>query len=87
MEVDTLISGKEKSTTVNFVAPETAWCCGDLPRKGVVVQKFVLSLESLSSLGLEGRNLGCPRILPGRPRIVGVFKKFVQKKFVRISVP
>ena len=47
-------------------------------------RKFVPSLESLSSLGFEERNLGRPGILPGCPGPLGVFKKFVQKKFVRI---
>ena len=47
----------------------------------MVVEKFVPSLESLSSLGLEGRNLGRPGNFAGMSRTLGVFKQFVQKKF------
>ena len=53
---------------------------GGLPREGVVAEKFAPSLESLSSLGFEERT----GILPGCPGPLGVFKKFVQKRFVRI---
>ena len=53
----------------------------------MVAEKAVLSLESLSSLGFEGRNLGCPGILPGCPRPLVVFKKFVPKKFALIVQP
>ena len=77
-------SGKKKRTKINFLDPETVRWGGGLPREGVVANKFVLSLESLSSLGFAERNLGCPGNLPGCPRPLGVFKKFVQKKFVRI---
>ena len=62
---------------------------GGLPREGVVVEKFVPSLESLSSLGLEGRNLVChPGNFAGISRTPkSLFRKFVQKKFVLICVP
>ena len=53
-------------------------------RRGGGRKVRALSLESLPSLGLEGRSLGRPRNLPGRPGPLGVFQKFVQKKFVRI---
>ena len=53
-------------------------------REGVGVEKFVPSLESLSSLGFEGRSLGCPGPLV-------MFKKLVQKslckKFVLMFQP
>ena len=52
-------SGKTKSTKINFLGSETTRWGGGLPREGVVAEKFVLSLESLSSLGFEERNLGC----------------------------
>ena len=45
------------------------------------VEKFVPSLESLSSLGLEGG------ILPGCPRPLGAFEKFVQKVCAHFSAP
>ena len=51
---------RKKSTKINFLGPETAGWGGGLPLEGVVVEKFVPSLESLSSLGFEGRSLGCP---------------------------
>ena len=40
---------RKKSTKINFLGPETAGWGGGLPREGVVVEKFVPSLESLSS--------------------------------------
>ena len=50
-----------------------------------MAKKFVPSRKSLSSLGFEERNLGCPGNFAGMfPGPLGVFKKFVQKKFVRI---
>ena len=45
---------------VNFLCPETAGWGGALPLEGVVIEKFLPSLESLLSLGFEGGNLGCP---------------------------
>ena len=47
------IQARKKSTKINFFGPETAWRGGGLPREGVVAEKFVFSLESLSSLGFE----------------------------------
>ena len=78
---------RKESTKIDFLGPETAWWGGGLPRAGVVAEKFVLSLESLSSLGFEERDLGCPGILPGCPRPLGVFKKFVQKSSCAFFVP
>ena len=48
-----------EGTKINFFGPETARWGGGLPREGVVSKKLVLSLESLSALGFEERNLGC----------------------------
>ena len=50
----------------------------------MVAKNFVPSLESLSPLGFEERNLGCPGNFAGMSRTLGVFKNFVQKKFVCI---
>ena len=69
----------------NFLGPETAWWGGGLPREGLVAEKFVPSLESLSSLGFEERNLGCPGNFARISGPLGVFKRLVQKKFVRFS--
>ena len=52
---------KKKSTKINFFGPETAGWGGGLPHEGVGVEKFVPSLESLSSLGFAERNLGMSR--------------------------
>ena len=49
---------RKKSTKINFLGPETALWGGGLPREGVVAEKCVLSLESLSSLGFEERKSG-----------------------------
>ena len=54
------IQARKKSTKINILGPETARWGGGLPSEGVAAEKFVPSLESLSSLGFEGRNLGCP---------------------------
>ena len=69
---------------LNFLAPETAGWGGGLPRGGVVVEKFVPSLESLSCLGLEGRNLGCPGNVVGISRTPGGVQK-VCAKTVRVN--
>ena len=48
--------------------------------EGVVAEKFVPSLESLSSLGFEESLRGTwdvPGILPGCPGPLGVFQKLV----------
>ena len=55
-----------------------------LPREGVVVEKFGPALESLSSLSLEGRSLGCLGNFPGMSQTPGGVQNFVQKKFARI---
>ena len=78
------ISGKKQSTRINFLGPETARSGRVLPREGVAAEKLVPSLEGLSAVGVEERNLGCPGNLPGCLGPLGLFKKFVQKKFVRI---
>ena len=56
---------RKKSTKINFLGLEIAGWGGGLPREGVGVEKFVPSLESLSSLSFEERNLGCPGNLAG----------------------
>ena len=81
---DFFSQARKKSTTINFLGLETAQWGGGLPREGVVAEKFVLSLESLSSLGFEERNLGYPGNFAGMSRTPGGVQKFVQKKFVRI---
>ena len=48
---------------------------GGLPREGVVAEKFVLSLKSLSSLGFEERHLGCPGNFAGMSRTPGGVQK------------
>ena len=76
-----LQSGK-KRTAQRFTCggPETARWVGGLPREGVVAEKFAPSLDSSSSLGFEGRYLGCPAIFAGMSRISGGLQKFLQKK-------
>ena len=82
------IRKEKKNTKINFLGPETPQWGGGLPREGVVAEKLVPSLESLSSSGFEEKDLGCPENMPGCPGPLGVFKrvfkKYVQKKFVRI---
>ena len=62
---------RKRSTKINFLGPETAWRGGGLPCEGVVAKNFVLSLESLSSLGFEEKNLGCAGSFAGMSRTPG----------------
>ena len=75
---------RKKSTKINFSGLETARWGGGLPREGVVAEKFVPSLESLSSLGFEEKNLGCPGNFAGMSQTPGGVQKVCAKKFVRI---
>ena len=50
-----------------------------LPREGVVAEKFAPSLKSLSSLGFEERNLGCPGNFAGMSRTLGGVQKVCAK--------
>ena len=78
----------------NFLDPETAGWGGGLPREGVGVEKFVPSLESLSSLGLEGGGpwdvpgivLGCPRP-PASVQKVSAKKVRVHFSVAKASLP
>ena len=74
------LSGKKKNTKINCLGPETAQWGGGLPREGVVAEKFVLSLESLSSLDFEERNLGRPGNFAGMSRTPGGVQKVCAKK-------
>ena len=72
---------EEKSTKINtFLGPETTRWGGGLPHKGVVAEKFVPSLESLSSLGFEERNLGCFGNFAGMSQTFGGVQKVCAKK-------
>ena len=54
----------------------------------MVAEKFVLSLSSLSSLGFEERNLGCPANFAGMSRTLGGVQKVCAKKVrVHFSFP
>ena len=72
--------GRKKSTKINFLGTETARWGGGLPLEGVVAENFVLALESLSSLGFEERNLGCPGNFAGMSRTSGGVQKVCAKK-------
>ena len=71
---------RKKSTKINFLGPETARWGRGLPREGVVAENFVPSLKSLSSLGFEERNPGCPRNFAGMSRTPGGVQKLRAKK-------
>ena len=80
---NTKIQARKKS-----LGPETARWGGGLPRKGVVAKKFVPSLKSLSSLGFEERNLGCPGNFAGMSRTPGGAQKVCAKKVrAHVSFP
>ena len=71
---------RKKSTKNNILGPETARWGGGLPHEGEVAEKFVLSLESLSSLGFEERNLGCAGNFAGMSRTPESVQKVCAKK-------
>ena len=78
----------KKSTNIDFLGPETGRWGGGLPLEGVVVEKFMPSLESLSSLGFEERNLGCPGNFAGMSRTPGGVQKVCANKVcAHFSVP
>ena len=65
---------------------ETAGWGGGLAHEGMVVEKFVPALESLSSLGLEGRNLGCPGKFAGMPWTLGGLSGPDPLRFLRVAL-
>ena len=79
-EFGTVCSGKK-------LGLETARRGWGLPREGVVAEKFVPSLESLSSLGLEQRNLGCAGNFAGISRTPGGVQKVCEKSTFAFFVP
>ena len=79
---------RNKSTKIEFLGPEAARWGGGLPREGVVAEKFVPSLETLSSLGFEERNPGCPGNFAGMSRTpAGVQKVCAKKVRAHFSFP
>ena len=74
-------AGKKKEhKAFLFLGPETARWGGGLPREGVVAENFVPALETLSSLGFEERNPGCPGNFAGMSRTPGGVQKVCAKK-------
>ena len=70
---------RKKSTKIKFLGPETARWGGGLPREGVVAENFVPALETLSSLGFEERNPGCPGNFARMSRTPGGVQKVCAK--------
>ena len=81
------LQARKKSTKINFLGPETARGGEGLPREGAGVEKLVPSLESFFPWVSREGIWDVPGILPGCPAPLGVFKKFVPKKFVRMFRP
>ena len=75
-----ICQARKKSTKIKFLGPETARWGGGLPREGVVAENFVPALETLSSLGFEERNPGCPGNFAGMSRTPGGVQKVCAKK-------
>ena len=73
-------SCKKREHEDELLGPETARWGGGLPREGVVAEKFVPALESLSSLGFEESNLGCAGNFAGMSRTPGGVQKVCAKK-------
>ena len=83
-----VFQARKKSTKIKFLGPETARWGGGLPREGVVAENFVPALETLSSLGFEERNPGCPGNFAGMSRTPGGVQKVCAKKLrVHFSFP
>ena len=78
--VNPLLQARKKSTKIKFLGPETARWGGGLPCEGVVAENFVPALETLSSLGFEERNPGCPGNFAGMSRTPGGVQKVCAKK-------
>ena len=74
------VQARKKSTKVRFLCPETARWGGGLSREGVVAKNFVPALETLSSLGFEEGNPGCPGNFAGMSRTPGGVQKVCAKK-------
>ena len=74
------VQARKKSKKIKFLGPETARWGGGLPREGVVAENFVPALETLSSLGFEERNPGCPGNFAGMSRTPGGVQKVRAKK-------
>ena len=75
-----ILQARKKSTKIKFLGPETARWGGGLPREGVVAENFVPALETLSSLGFEERNPGCPGNFAGMSWTPGGVQKVCAKK-------
>ena len=75
-----ICQARKKSTKIKLLGPETARWGGGLPREGVVAENFVPALETLSSLGFEERNPGCPGNFAGMSRTPGGVQKVCAKK-------
>ena len=71
---------RKKSTKIKFLGPETARWSGGLPLEVVVAENFVPALQTLSSLGFEERNPGCPGNFAGMSRTPGGVQKVCAKK-------
>ena len=71
---------KKRAKRLTFWVRRPPGGVGVFPRKGVVAEKFVPSLESLSSLGFEERNVGCPGNFAGMSRTPGNVQKVCAKK-------
>ena len=85
---DSFYQARKKSIKINFLGPETARWGGGLPLEGVVAENFVPALESLSSLGFDERNLGCPGNFAGMSRTpAGVQKVCAKKLRAHFSFP
>ena len=80
LKIVLLIRKEKRAQRLTFWIRRPRGGVGGLPREGVVAEKFVPSLESLSSLGLEERNLGCPGNFAGMSRTPGGAQKVCAKK-------
>ena len=78
---ETIVRQEKKSTKINLLGLETARWGGGLPREGVVAEKFVRSLESLSSLEESGVSQNFGRDVPDPWRCSKVCAKKVGAHF------
>ena len=78
---------KKSTKSVTFWIRRPPGGVGLFPHEGVVAEKFMPSLESLSSLGFEERNLACPKYRWDLSDSWGCSKSWCNKSSCAFFVP
>ena len=80
LTVDAIGQARKRAQRLTFGVRRLPGGVGVFHAKGWGVEKFVPSLDSLSSLGFEGGKLGCPRNFAGMSWTPGGVQKVCAKK-------